>query len=252
MRKKGNSKLNLNLIKELYLKGKNSTEIAKQLGYSPSSVNYARKNILNLPPVLESICITKEQEEILIGTLLGDSTLGYTHSKCRYPKLTYSHSKKQELYALTKFQKLRIIMSSIKTRQYKTEAIICGKKCRVQPIVFAIGRNCKCLVKYRNLFYNKEGKKIIPIEYLKEHFTEQSLAYLYMDDGCKNQKSYNLNLQGFSKQELLDFALLLNKKFNLEFIVKKDKTLYLRYNSIDKFEFLIKPYITEDMQYKIH
>ena len=48
------------------------------------------------------------------------------------------------------------------------------------------------------------------------------------------------------------YTLMYKEKFDLDFIVKKDKTLYLRYNSIDKFESLIKPYITEDMQYKIH
>ena len=150
------------------------------------------------------------------------------------------------------FNKLRIIMSSIKERQYKTETVINGKKCKVQPVIYAIGHNCKCLVKYRELFYNDKNNKIIPIEYLKEHFTSQSLAYLYMDDGCKNQKSYNLNLQCFTLKELNEFAFLLKEKFDLEFIIKKDKTMYLRYNSIDKFESLIKPYITEDMQYKIH
>lgn len=252
MGKLGTSKLNLEAIRELHLQGKNDKEIGKILGYSKSSVRYCRKEILHLNNVREDIELSKDQEEILLGTLLGDSYIGYTTEKCNYPHLTYCHCKKQELYAKTKYDKLSIIMASIKERQYITETIIRGKKCKVQPVIFANGKNCKCLIKYRELFYNSNGKKIIPIEYLKEHFTAQSLAYLYMDDGCKNQKSYNLNLQCFTVQELLDFSYLMKIKFDLEFIVKKDKTLYLRYNSISKFEALIKPYITEDMQYKIH
>lgn len=252
MGKLGESKLDKEKIKDLYLKGKNDIEISELLNYPKSSVTYVRKNILKLPRVLEYITLTKEQEEILIGTLLGDSYIGYTHDKCKFPNLTFSYCKKQTIYANTKFNKLRIIMSSIKERQYKTETVINGKKCKVQPVIYAIGHNCKCLVKYRELFYNDKNNKIIPIEYLKEHFTSQSLAYLYMDDGCKNQKSYNLNLQCFTLKELNEFAFLLKEKFDLEFIIKKDKTMYLRYNSIDKFESLIKPYITEDMQYKIH
>lgn len=248
----GKSKLDIDKIKELYFTGKNDVEISKILEYPKSSVTYVRRNILKLPIVLESINLNKEQEEILIGTLLGDSYIGYTHSKCHYPNLTFSHCKKQFIYASTKFNKLGAIMSSIKERQYRTEAVIRGKKCKVQPVIYAIGHNCKCLIPFRELFYNSNGHKIIPIEYLKEHFTEQSLAYLYMDDGCKNQKSYNLNLQCFEREELEEFALLLKRKFDLDFIVKKDKTMYLRYNSINKFECLIKPYITEDMQYKIH
>ena len=248
----GKSKLNLEKIKELHFEGKTDKEIAEILSYSHTSVCYVRRNILKLGTVYEDITILKEQEEVLLGTLLGDSYIGYTHNKCRFPNITFSHCKRQEIYARTKFNKLGNLMSSIKEHQYKTETVINGRKCKVQPILYAIGHNCKCLIKYRNLFYNLEGKKIIPIEYLKENFTSQSLAYLYMDDGCINQKSYNLNLQYFTKEELEDFIFFLKKKFNLEFILKKDKTLYLRYNSINKFESLIKPYITEDMQYKIH
>lgn len=248
----GTSKLDLEEIKNLHFQGKTDKEIAVALNYSPSSVTYVRRNILKLGTVYEDISISKEQEEILLGTLLGDSHIGYTHNRCRFPNITFSHCKKQELYAKTKFNKLGNLMSSITEHQYKTETVIQGKRCNVQPVLYAIGHNCKCLIKYRELFYNSNGKKIIPIEYLKEHFTAQSLAYLYMDDGCINQRSYNLNLQCFSIDELEEFAYLLKRKFNLEFILKKDKTLYLRYNSIDKFESLIKPYITKDMQYKIH
>lgn len=252
MGKLGTSKLNIERIKELHLQGKNDKEIALILSYSPSSVHYIRRHILNLKPVLETIELSKEQEEILIGTLLGDSSIGYTHKKCRFPNLTYSHCEKQSLYAYTKYDKLKIIMSSITKHQYKTETVIMGKRCKVQPVLYAIGHNCKCLVKYRNLFYDKNGKKIIPLEYLKDNFTAQSLAYLYMDDGCLNQKSYNLNLQCFTEKELLEFIQFLKCKFDLDFILKKDKTLYLRYKSIAIFESLIKPYITQDMQYKLH
>lgn len=248
----GTSKLNVEEIKRLHFLGKNDKEIAKELGYSHSSVTYVRKNILKLPIVLESITLTKDQEEILIGTLLGDSSILYTYSGCSYPTLTYCHCKKQSIYAHTKYEKLKIIMSSIKERQYYDELVIKGRKCKIQPVVYARGHNCKCLIKYRNLFYNKDGVKIIPIDFLKDTFTAQSLAYLYMDEGCINQRSYNLNMNGFTREELCEFALLLQLKFGLEFIVKKDKTLYLRYNSISRFEELIKPYITEDMQYKIH
>ena len=248
----GKSKLNIEKIKELYTEGLNDKEISKILNYPHTSVSYVRRKILKLPIVLETISLTQEQEEILIGTLLGDSYIGYTHSKCNYPNITFAHCKKQSIYAYTKFNKLRIIMSSIKERCYKNSTYIKGVFCNIQPIVYSIGKNCKCLIKYREIFYNNNGVKIIPIEFLKEKFTAQSLAYLYMDDGCKNHNTYNLNLQGFSNEDLILFIELLKNKFNLEFNLRKDKTLYLRYNSISIFENLIKSYITEDMQYKIH
>ena len=73
MGKLGTSKLDVEKVKELHLQGKNDKEIAALLSASPSTVCYVRRFILKLKPVIETIDLTKEQEEILIGTLLGDS-----------------------------------------------------------------------------------------------------------------------------------------------------------------------------------
>jgi len=249
-RKVRKSKLNLGRLQILYSLGYNDVKIAKHLKKPLSTITYARNIILKLSPVLETISLNKYQEEVLIGTLLGDSYIGYTHDGCNYPCLTFSHCKKQEIYAKHKFNILRPLMASIIERQYYKTAIIKGKQCNIQPVLYARSHNCKCLIKYRNIFYPK-GIKIIPVDFLKEHFTARSLSYLYMDDGCKNQNSYNLNLQCFETDNLYEFVEFLRQKFNLEFLVKKDKTLYLRYKSVSAFENLILPYLTSDMIYKI-
>ena len=250
MKKKRQTKLNTGKFLILYSLGYNDAKIAKHMQVKHSTITYLRHNILKLPEVAENITLNKDQEEILIGTLLGDSYIGYVHSGCKYPCLTFGHCKKQELYAMTKFNKLRIIMSSINEHQYIKESIIKGKKCNIQPVLYARSHNCKILEKYRKIFY-PNNIKVIPVNFLTNTFTAQSLAYLYMDDGCKNGKGYNLNLQCFEKENLSEFVDFLKLKFDIDFIVKKDKTLYLRYKSIEKFENLIKQYITEDMKYKL-
>lgn len=108
----------------------------------------------------------------------------------------------------------------------------------------------KILIEYRELFYS-ENVKIIPINFLKENFTPQSLAYLFMDDGNKNGKTINLNLQCFEKENLIEFTNMLREKFNLEFNIKKDKTLYLRHRSREIFYNLISPFLTNDTIYKL-
>jgi hypothetical protein len=73
-----------------------------------------------------------------------------------------------------------------------------------------------------------------------------------MDDGNKNLGTINLNLQCFTLANLEEFVIFLKNKFNLEFIIKKDKTLYLRYNSRKTFYELINPYIIPSMMYKLN
>lgn len=251
VKRKRKTKLNIGRFLVLYSLGYSDRKIAEHFKVSVSNVAYLRHTILKLSPIKESYVLNKEQEEIIVGTLLGDSYIGYVHNDCLYPNLTFSHCKKQELYAKQKFNKLKNIMSSITERQYHKTAIIKGRFCKLQPVLYARSRNCKCLEKYRTIFY-PEGKKIIPIDFLEKTFTAQSLAYLFMDDGCKNQESYNLNLQCFEIENLYQFTDFLRRKFNLEFIVKKDKTLYLRYKSVKTFENLIFNYLTQDMMYKFH
>lgn len=244
------SKINKEEFLNLYNKGINDSNISKYLNIPKSTIRYYRVSILKLPKVAENIKLSQVQEEILCGTLLGDSSILYVHKGCNYPHITYKHSKVQEEYFNHKYKIFSNLMSSYLERQYSITQIIKGKECICNPVLFAIGRNLKCLIQYRELFY-PFGIKIIPIKFIEEHFTARSLAYLFMDDGCKNQKTININIPCFSIVNLQQFIKFLYVKFNLEFIIKKDKTLYLRYNSIKRFKELVNPFIIESMQYKL-
>lgn len=243
-------RINKDRVMILYSLGYPDNKIAKHLRVSPNGVGYVRQNILKLPVVTKNISISKTQEEILIGTLLGDSSIVYVHSGCTMPHLQFCHCKAQEIYCKTKYNKLKILMSSCKERQYNESLVIKGRVAKVQPVIYCIGKNLEVLKEYRNVFYPND-KKVIPISFIEDKFTAQSLAYLFMDDGCKNQKSYNLNLQCFDYENLQEFALFLERKFGIRSIVKKDKTIYIRYDSTKRMTELIRPYITEDMQYKL-
>lgn len=248
------SRVDKELFLTYYNELKSDSVIAKEMNIPSSTITYFRKKIMQLPPVgeifQEEFRISKEQEEILIGTVLGDSCILYTHSQCRYPKITFSHSIKQREYFITKYNKLSSLMTSYLERQYHKTITIKEKSCNVTPVLYAIGKNIKLLKKYRDIFYI-EGKKIIPIEFLQDNFTERSLAYLFMDDGCKNLDSINLNLHCFEIEELTFFKEFLYNKFNLKFIVKKDKAMYLRYESREIFYNLVLPYMVEDSLYKL-
>lgn len=91
-----------------------------------------------------------------------------------------------------------------------------------------------CLKTFRDNFY-VNNKKIIPIPVIKKYFTKISLYYMFMDDGSYdiNSNSYILNTQCFEKENLLDFCKILKEKFNLEFNIKSDNTLYLKHVSND-------------------
>ena len=93
--------LDYNRIKELHSLNMNDNEIARELGASVNGVRYARKDVLKLPNVTKEVKLTLDMEEVIIGTLLGDSWVGYVHSGCTAPKYQTTHSIKQEKYVKT-------------------------------------------------------------------------------------------------------------------------------------------------------
>jgi hypothetical protein len=239
-----------NKVLELYNKGMTDAKIARILGASPNGIGRIRKDIFHLPIVTKSISLTRDMEEVLVGTILGDAWLGYIHDQCRFPKIVITHCKAQEEYCNALAKWLKPIIASVREHSYGNVCVFNGKKYRRDSTIIISGRNVKCLVSWRKAFY-KNGVKIIPLEFIKSRFTAKSLAVLYMDEGCKNGTGYNLNMQSYTFEELQKFIDFLFQKFNLEFIIKKDKTLYLRHSSTKLFTSLIRPYITNDMLYKI-
>ena len=244
--------LNYELIRELHSKGLNDNEIARKLNASVNGIRYARKTVMGLPHNVKTYTLTPEMESIIVGTLLGDAWIGYVYSGCKYPKYQCTHCEKQKLYIHTIYEKLKPIMSETITIHPAKEAIIRGIRCMKQNHYVISSRNCDCLLPYQEAFY-PNGKKIIPVDFIKDKFTDTSLAYWFMDDGGKDKSSnsYILNTQCFTKENLQEFVEFLREKFDLLFNIKKDGSLYLRHCSNETFTQLISKYITQDMQYKL-
>lgn len=244
--------LNKDKIKKLHSKGLNDNEIARELKASVNGIRYIRKNVLGLPHNIHTYSLTKDMISVIIGTLLGDAWVGYVYKGCKYPRYQTSHCEAQHDYLLNIYNELKPIMTSHIIELPKSKTVIHEKEFIRQKSYVIGSRNCECLVPYREAFY-PNGKKIIPMDFIKDKFTAKSLAYWYMDDGSldKNTHSYIFNTQCFSRENLEEFTFFLYNEFGLAFTIKKDKTLYLRHCSNKHFEELISPYLTPDMQYKL-
>jgi hypothetical protein len=225
-----NRKYNDSQIIELHSTGLTDREIAEILGVTPNNLATKRRH-LGLTPnknKRETYKLTTEELEILIGTLLGDSTIRYVHNQCKYPNLTFSHGLNQKEYFNWLSNKLSNLKSS--TGRYNPKYVRTNGEI-AERLVFT-GSNMKCLKNIYNTFY-PNGKKIIPINFIKNIFSKVSLYCLFMDDGSYDisTNSFIINTQCFSKEDLEEFVKLLYNKFRLEFTIKTDRCLYLRHSS---------------------
>lgn len=246
-----NRKYNDSQIIELHSTGLTDREIAEILGVAPNNLATKRRK-LGLAPnksKKDTYKLTKEELEILIGTILGDSTVRYVHNQCKYPNLTFTHGLNQEEYFNWLSSKLSNLKSS--TGEYNSKYVRTTGEI-AKRLVYT-GSNMLCLKEIRDVFYTEDGKKIIPIEYIKNIFSELSLYCLFMDDGSYDIRtnSYIINTQCFSRENLEDFMELLRNKFGLDFNIKSDNCLYLKHSSNEKmYKLLTSINECKSMDYK--
>lgn len=237
-------------IIELHSIGKTDKEISNELDYPLNAFATYRRKQLKLSPnkPRETDVLSDYEKSVLYGTLLGDSCVRYVHDKCIYPNLTFTHCIDQKEYFLWKSDQLKKLMSSYNEYKYNENHLWSKDPTFMQ----FTGKNMKCLIEVREKFYNN-NIKIIPIEYIKEFFTELSVYCLMMDDGHYDvtTNSYGISLNCFEKDNLQDFCNFLFEKFKLNFTIKKDNSLYLKHESNDIMKEILQKYNKcETMSYK--
>jgi hypothetical protein len=194
--------------------------------------------------------LTKQQTDVLIGTILGDGFLQKTGEK--NARLRLEHSDKQKDYVLWKgsifgrlFQGSPNYLERVHPKTKETY-----KYCRWQSSA------SPSFGKWRKYFY-PEGKKIIPID-IGEFLTNPiSLAVWYMDDGYFNKIDRNsfiyLGRVTLAEAEILQLAI--EKNFGIVATVydKKNKgfALFFGAEETKKLQKLICPFIIPSLQYKL-
>lgn len=199
--------------------------------------------------------LTKEEKNILVGSLLGDGSLRIMR-ECRFPAFSVSHGESQKDYVFWKFEKLK---KWVRTPPWREERIYHKDKSRKTFSWRFQTLSNKIFLDLYKVFY-KNGKKIIPknIELLLKD-SPLALSVWLMDDGNKNHQAVFLNTQSFSFDEQYKLAEALNHVYGFNVTVNKHskskgKQLYrIRINtrSVEKLTYVIKDHLLPNFYYKI-
>lgn len=244
------SKIKEEKLKKLFSQGLSDYAIAKELRVNHATVfgyrkrhGYVRKNDLRFN---KKIPLTQMQKEVLIGTLLGDSSLRVS-GKQASPSFVCMHGVKQKDYTFYKAKIFESLEAKVSNHKRKISDKRNGNF--YEDYTVSMPAN-PAFRKYYTAFY-KNGKKHIPSKLLKD-FTAASLAFMYMDDGSKMRDGYQIATMCFNRKELNEFRIFLLKKFALETSLFKSNVLYIKKNSVGIFTELISPYVIDCMKYKLH
>lgn len=188
------------------------------------------------------------EQEIVIGTLLGDGHLAMLKHDAR---LEVNHSDKQKDFVLWKHKELSRWVTArphrivINDRRWASTYIQWRFKTRTNPFFTDL----------HTQFYSGK-KKIVPRTIFTLLTTPLSLAVWYMDDGGRRNDCYGLflNTLSFTKEENARLQACLLKNFSLNsrlHWIQDGYRIYIPSKDARRFCELVHSHILPSMQYKL-
>lgn len=193
----------------------------------------------------KTLRLNKLQREVLIGTLLGDSTIPKQKSNNYNVKFEQSIKNKEYI------DHLYLIFKDWVGTGPKIRNIKGGGANDRQSVWFRTYKH-EFFKYYYDIFYDG-GKKKVP-KNIKNLMTPRVIAYWFMDDGTKTISGYILNTQGFILEDQ-EFLVDVLKDLGLVCNLWRDKNsfkIYIMAESKWVFTDLVSSYVLECFYYKLH
>jgi hypothetical protein len=192
--------------------------------------------------------LTSREEQVALGTVLGDGHLGLPHARASGPRLICNHGLKQKSYADWKAVELARLGSKVTVEPNpgygETWARLATS---VQPALNPL----------RKAFYDA-GKRVT--KEVLDRLAPLGLAVWFMDDGTGSGAGAGLNgmtlhTQGFVEEDCwLIAGWFKGRGFQNEFVtVDKGHGVLIRFNqdAALRLRTLIEPHVIPEMRYKL-
>lgn len=242
------SRLDIQKVKELVIKGLSDYKIAEILKCDHATVHdFRKKNDIYRDSLVEStpVPLTDRQVSIIVGHIFGD---GHLKSFKGSISGTISQGEKQKEYAEWKYLELRSLCTQLVRRERKTADKRNGRFYISYDA--HISTNSELTWLYNNFYQDR--LKVIS-DFILSFYDELSLAVHFMDDGCKgSQGGYSLATNSFTREDCLKFCKFLMDRFGIYASLHTANVVYIYKGSAQKFAEIINPYLIPSMQYKLH
>lgn len=149
---------------------------------------------------------------ILIGLLLGDLSAEKPNDNCN-TRLQFKQSLINEKYVFHLYSLFKDFCGSPPLHISKFDPRV--NKNKVYSAVKFQTFGLPCFNVYKNLFYDLNGKKVIPSN-IEKLLTPVGLAYWFMDDGYKSQKGLYICTDSFTLKDIEKLIKVLQNKFDLK------------------------------------
>lgn len=187
----------------------------------------------------------------IIGKLLGDG--GITKQEGRKPRLKFTHAAKDYEWINYCYKKLK---TDIPINPPIFKKVIDDRLVNGYSLAYYVQSKTSDTISFLYNKWYQNGVKVIPFSLLNKHFTCESLAWWYMDDGhlkIENNipKKVILSIESFTDNEIFKLIDFMKETFKLLFSIdgQNRMILYDQYQ-IHYFLNLIYPYLHHSMYRK--
>lgn len=191
--------------------------------------------------------LTDEQREIIVGTLLGDSSFGgLREGKVAYC-LEFSQGRKSKRCHAGYLMHLYEVFEPFVGSPPRVRVVATNQTKDNETLVFRTYRH-DSLKFYHGLFHKMIGSKMVKVvpDNIHKFLTPRALAYWFMDDGTSTKGNYQFCTDCFSYDEQVILKEALLKNFSVETKIFRHKKIYrieVLSGSKATFEAIIKPYV---------
>ncbi len=187
--------------------------------------------------------LTDGQQDVLVGTLLGDGCLakhGYYH------RLHIKHSIAQLELAEFKYNVFRDFISM---RLHEFDQQLRGKR---YPCVQFATRTTSIFSEWHSRFYVNR-RKVIP-DQIESLLSPLALAVWIMDDGAADYAGITIQTHNFDHEEVERMKVVLGQRYGLDVRSRGNKgkrILYVTAASLWQLEEIVGPYMLTELEYKL-
>lgn len=198
----------------------------------------------NLDELNRFVVSSKLQEEVLIGTVIGDGCLFHSKKTQEKYRLSLAHSLNQKEYFLKKYEILKPLIGSgyfIQNEFHK----------RAKKTYSCIKFQSRANLLYADLRskWYRDNKKIICEDIYK--YGADCLAVKFFDDGSDAKSGFNISMANFDDNSVKTFMDWMETNFGIGSNLHSNKNIYIPSKYREKFIETVKPFATSDVLYKL-
>jgi recombination protein RecA len=187
--------------------------------------------------------LSPNQESVLIGTLLGDGCLAmHGHHARLHVKHKAAHR------SLAEFKR-SAFENYLSMQLHEFDQCLGGKR---YPCVQFVTRTSPVFTHWRRRFY-VDGRKQVPAD-ITDLLTPLAIAVWFMDDGSADHCGVTIQTHSFDDHEVERLKQALLEGFDIVASLRANKgrsILYIGKQQLPKFESIVRPFVLEDLEYKL-